>query len=159
MPTSQEIERCVTALIALESAIRLCHEQTAASFGVTAAQLVILVDLQRHDRRSVNELAEGLRLHQSSVSATAAKLFERGLVKRARSHDGRRTEMQLTPRGRSIAIEAGLTGRPITEAAMGRMTSRALIDLERQMNRLREALLEERRLAATGDEDSQGRTG
>ena len=159
MPTTREIEKCVTALIALESAVRLCHEQTAASFGVTSAQLVILVDLQRHDQRSVNEVAEGLRLHQSSVSATAAKLFERGLIKRARSHDGRRTEMQLTARGRSIAIDAGITGRPIPEAAMGRMTSRALVDLERHMNRLSEAMLEERRLAATADERSQGRTG
>jgi DNA-binding MarR family transcriptional regulator len=159
MPTAQEIDRCVKALIALESAVRLCDEQTAASFGVTSAQLVILVDLERHDRRSVNELAESLKLHQSSVSTTAAKLFERGLIKRARSHDGRRTEMQLTARGRNIAVGAGITGRPITEAAMGRMTPRTLLHLARHMNRLGQAMLEERRLAATADEDSQGRTG
>ena len=159
MPTTHEIESCLKALLTLESEIRLCHEQTAASFGVTSAQLVILVDLQRHDRRSVNELADGLRLHQSSVSATAAKLFERGLIKRARSHDGRRTEMQLTPRGRNIAVGAGITGRPIKEAALKRMTSRALLDLERKMNRLSQAMFDERRIAATADEDSQGRTG
>src|SRR5687768_107653 len=159
MPTPQEIERGVKALLALENALRLCNEQTAASFGVTAAQLVVLVDLQRHDKRSVNELAEALFLHQSSVSATAAKLLERGLIKRARSHDGRRTELQLTSRGRNIASGAGITGRPLAEAAMGRMTSRSLLDLERQMHRLTQAMNEECGLAATADEYSQGQTG
>ena len=159
MPTPGEIERVVRALLALESAIRLCHEQTAASFGVTAAQLVILVDLNRHDRRSVNELADGLRLHQSSVSATTGKLLDRGLIRRARSQDGRRSEMQLTSRGRNIANGAGITGRPITEAALNRMTPRALMDLERQMNRLALAMLEECGLAAVADEATQDRTG
>jgi DNA-binding MarR family transcriptional regulator len=94
--------------------------------GMTAAQLFVLQKLDEAPAQSLNELAARTHTHQSSVSTIVTRLVEQGLVTRRRStRDGRTIELQLSSRGRRLAVRApdaaqqrliqGIRDLPLTE--------------------------------------------
>jgi|SRR6476620_4100748 DNA-binding MarR family transcriptional regulator len=94
--------------------------------GMTAAQLFVLQKLDEAPAQSLNELADRTHTHQSSVSTIVTRLVEQGLVTRRRSaRDGRTIELQLSSRGRRLAVRApdaaqqrliqGIRDLPLTE--------------------------------------------
>jgi DNA-binding MarR family transcriptional regulator len=75
--------------------------------GLTAAQLFVLQKLAESPCLSLNELAARTHTHQSSVSAVAGRLAERGLVVRgAAEGDARRLEVRLSAEGRKLIRRA-----------------------------------------------------
>jgi DNA-binding MarR family transcriptional regulator len=70
---------------------------------LSGAQLYVLHTLSMAERLSVNELADRVRTHQSTVSVVVRKLVDRGLVRRRESEtDARRVELALTATGRQL---------------------------------------------------------
>ena len=72
-------------------ALRESSRHAEQELGVSGAQLFVLDALALAPALSLNDLARRTRTHQSSVSAVAARLVKRGLIRRARADDdGRR---------------------------------------------------------------------
>lgn len=144
MHDQEAIERCVKALLAVTQGMRLCEEQTAAKFGISAAQLAIVAALGRSERCSVGQLADELHLDQSSASAHAKTLLDRQLIRRVASSDARRVEFTLATRGRSMMGKIGSTGRPVLEAALANVPGRTLRAVVPDLQRIASAMLEQR---------------
>ena len=68
--------------------------------GVTVAQCHTLLDLQKKDNISLNQLTENLSLDKSTTSRTVESLVKRGLVRREIPEKNRRTTIiSLTKQG------------------------------------------------------------
>jgi DNA-binding MarR family transcriptional regulator len=147
MAESEDVERGVKALLAVTRGIRLCEEQTAAEFGISAAQLAITAVLGRKGRCSVGELAAELHVDQSSISSSAKALLNRQMIRRVRSSDSRRVEFTLAARGRTVVRKIGITGRPLLEAALATIPSNLLRGIIPELHRIASAMLDQRELA------------
>jgi DNA-binding MarR family transcriptional regulator len=91
------------SLRTLVRALRVSTQAVERARGISGAQLFVLQQLSHAPARSVNELAERTRTHQSSVSTVVSRLVARGLAVRAPSEDdARRMEVRITPAGLGI---------------------------------------------------------
>ena len=101
------------ALDALRRLVRALHVSTHAlerEFGLSAAQLFVLRQLEVTPRASLSEVAARARTSPSSACEVVAVLVRRGLVARGRaSDDRRRAELTLTAQGRAILARAPVT--------------------------------------------------
>lgn len=116
----------------LVRALRVSTRAVEREIGISGAQLFVLQQLAGAPARSVNELAERTRTHQSSVSTVVSRLVERGLVAREpAARDARRMEIALTEAGRALLDDAPRTAQVRMVEALGAMPSaqvRALAD-------------------------------
>jgi MarR family transcriptional regulator, lower aerobic nicotinate degradation pathway regulator len=95
---------CVRRIV---RALRESSRESERKVGISGAQLFVLQQLAAGSARSVSELAERTLTHQSSVSAVVQRLADAGLVARQQSRtDRRRTDLQLTVRGRAVVSTA-----------------------------------------------------
>lgn len=90
--------------------VRLASAHSAAlerSTGLPGAQLWTLHEVADAEAPSVGELAQRLRVHQTTVSNLLNRLEARALVKKGRSpEDGRIVRVQLTAAGRRLLKKA-----------------------------------------------------
>jgi len=100
----EEMRAILDALRRILRYVRNAAATTHGSLGLSAAQLFVIQTLADAPQDlSVNELAERTYADQSTVSAVATKLEERGLVVRRRSaEDGRRVDLSVTRKGRAL---------------------------------------------------------
>src|SRR5262245_44102891 len=110
MDSAQPGDQITGVLDDLRRIVRVLRESSRAAegqLGVTGAQLFVLKALAEAPALSINALAERTRTHQSTVSVVVRRLVEHGLVKRSVSlTDGRRLELSLTRRGRTLLSRA-----------------------------------------------------
>jgi DNA-binding MarR family transcriptional regulator len=116
----------------LVRALRVSTRAVEREIGISGAQLFVLQQLAGAPARSVNELAERTRTHQSSVSTVVSRLAERGLVAREpAAQDARRMEIALTEAGRALLDDAPRTAQVRMVEALAAMPpaqARALAD-------------------------------
>jgi MarR family transcriptional regulator, lower aerobic nicotinate degradation pathway regulator len=99
----EAVTRAVAALRRIVRAVRLSARRAERELGLSGAQLFVLQQLETSPVRSLNELAERTRTHQSSVSVVVRRLVARGLVTRTRAAaDTRRVEIGLSKDGRAL---------------------------------------------------------
>ena len=104
------IERAMNAVRSIVRAQRINTRAIELKMGISLAQLFVLQQLAERPSDSLNDLAERTATHQSSVSVVVRRLVERGLVSRtASSTDKRRIEIDLTPSGRALLVDAPTT--------------------------------------------------
>ncbi len=85
---------------------------TPEAVEVSGAQLFVLRALAGSPALSLNDLAARTRTHQSTVSVVVSRLVARRLVRRTQSQtDGRRVELSLSPKGRSLLERAPLAAQ------------------------------------------------
>ncbi|MGH7512289.1 MAG: MarR family winged helix-turn-helix transcriptional regulator [Gemmatimonadales bacterium] len=97
------VTRAVDAFRRIVRAVRLSACRAERGLGLSGAQLFVLQQLGASSVRSLNELAERTRTHQSSVSVVVRRLVERGLVTRTRpADDTRRVALGLSKAGRAL---------------------------------------------------------
>jgi len=121
-------------------ALRSSH-RAAGDVALTGAQLFVLTTLGASSQpMGVGELAEMTRTDQSTVSVVAARLVDRGLIRRERStHDSRRVELSLTARGKAVLkktpatvaqrkLADALADLPAREAAALSRTLKKIVD-------------------------------
>ncbi len=91
------------ALRRLVRALRLYSRVCEGRLGLSAAQVFALRALESAGPLSLGGLAAATLTDPSSVSVVVGRLARKGLVARRRAaSDGRRAELSLTPRGRSL---------------------------------------------------------
>ncbi|MCY1032489.1 MarR family winged helix-turn-helix transcriptional regulator [Corallococcus sp. BB11-1] len=104
---SGEVRAAMDGLRQLVRLLRVSARASERQVGISGAQLFVLQELAEAGPCSINTLAERTLTHQSSVSVVVTKLIEQGLVRRSRSpQDGRRVEVALEPRGRTLLRKA-----------------------------------------------------
>ena len=110
------------SLRAVVRALRISTRAVEKEIGISGAQHFVLQRLEDSPARSVNELAERTSTHQSSVSTVVSRLVERGLARRAASaQDGRRMEISISERGRTLLEAAPRTAQTAMQEALRRM--------------------------------------
>lgn len=156
MPRSKQLDPATSAVLALIQEFRLCDEVAEKLFGCTAAQLALIAAIARLGKASVQTVAMELRLHQSSASAVALELDRKGLAVRNKSKtDKRFSELSLTRKGKGLAARVGRTGRPLLEAALSLLPETAIHDAARSINRLAEAMAEQRAMLLPAGHDDE----
>jgi DNA-binding MarR family transcriptional regulator len=102
-----EVKQILDSIRRIVRMLRVASRAAEKQVGLSAAQLFVLHALAGAPARSLNELAERTRTHQSSVSVVVQRLVERGLVARAPfPGDARRTSLSITPAARSLLRDA-----------------------------------------------------
>src|SRR4051812_28347500 len=97
----------VDAVRRIFRALRNAAQQTQTQSGISAAQLFVLSSLADGAASSLTELGERTHTDRSSVGDVVERLAAAGLVERCRSErDRRRTEVKITPAGRSLLRSA-----------------------------------------------------
>jgi DNA-binding MarR family transcriptional regulator len=93
----------VDAFRRIVRAVRHSARRAERELGLSGAQLFVLQQLGASPARSLNELAERTRTHQSSVSVVVRRLVARGLVTRTRAaYDARSVQLGLSKAGRAL---------------------------------------------------------
>ena len=107
---AQEI-RSARELRALQSfrtifgSARIYDAEVRRTCGISGSQLWALAEVAGRDGMSVNRLAEGMALHQSTASNLVNALVDRGLVRRVRdSADQRVVHLHVSAEGKRVLL-------------------------------------------------------
>jgi MarR family transcriptional regulator for hemolysin len=99
--------------------LRTYADHEAAQFGITRAQWVVLVRLDRSEGLKQSELAEVLDLQPISLTRLLDKLAECGLIERRPDPDDRRAKrLFLTPAARPLLEKLGNLGEELMATAL-----------------------------------------
>lgn len=99
--------------------LRTYADQKAAQFGITRAQWVVLVRLDRSEGLKQSELAEVLDLQPISLTRLLDKLCECGLIERRPDPVDRRAKrLFLTPAARPLLEKLGDLGEELMATAL-----------------------------------------
>jgi MarR family transcriptional regulator, transcriptional regulator for hemolysin len=99
--------------------LRTYADQKAAQFGITRAQWVVLVRLDRSEGLKQSELAEMLELQPISLTRLLDKLSDSGLIeRRADPIDRRAKRLFLTPAARPLLEKLGELGEELMAIAL-----------------------------------------
>ena len=125
----------------LSQALRLLQEglmqETFAEVGasdeaITAAQFEVLRFIDRHERPTIGELAEGLKISSAAATKAVAGLEERPrpLVTRSRGADRRTVLLDTTPAGNGLVRRVRETFTNKLETILDRLEPRVQDALE-----------------------------
>jgi DNA-binding MarR family transcriptional regulator len=99
--------QALDAIRRIISVLRRSSRLVESEVGIGGAQLFVLQQLATAPARSINELAERIYSHQSSVSVVIRRLVKQGLVERRPAPDDRRRrELRLTRAGKRLVARA-----------------------------------------------------
>lgn len=133
-----------SALIALRRIVRflrLADRQIESTYDLSAAQLFVLHSLLDRPAGSLAELATRTLTDQSSVSTVVAKLVDKKLIARTTSPDDRRrSELQLTERGKKVVLGAPRLPQPRMISAIENMSDERRAQLVRSLEGLAAAI-------------------
>lgn len=136
-----EATDALNALRRIVRSLRLADREAEVACGLSAAQLFVLETLSGCSDLSQRELAERTLTDRSSVSTVVAKLVERGLVSRTiATADRRRTELALTPAGRSTLERAPKVPQLVIISAIRAMPAPRRVALVRALEGLATAI-------------------
>jgi DNA-binding MarR family transcriptional regulator len=148
----------VDAVRRIFRALRNAAQQTQARSGISAAQLFVLSSLADGAASSLTELGERTHTDRSSVADVVQRLAAAGLVERSRAeHDRRRTEVRITPAGRSLLHVAPRPPTRLLIAGLEAMEDDALDTLAAGLVRLTREMGLEAAPAPMLFEDEAGR--
>lgn len=136
LPLDQQL--CFS-LYATSMAINRAYKPQLDALGITYPQYLVLHALWEEDARTIGQIAERLALESSTVTPLVKRMEVAGLMTRARNPaDERQVQVRLTERGWALREECGCLGE--TLVARSRMTLAEVEALNRQVQRLRDAL-------------------
>jgi MarR family transcriptional regulator, transcriptional regulator for hemolysin len=141
-PTTREI---AVNLMDVARMLRTYADQRARQFGISRAQWVVLIRLDRSEGLKQSELAEILDLQPISLTRLLDRLAENGLIeRRADPNDRRANRLYLTPAARPLIEQLGKLGLDMMETVLdgldGKANERLLRDLALMKDNLRAAI-------------------
>ena len=99
--------------------IRTYADQKARQFGITRAQWVVLVRLDRFEGLKQSELADMLDLQPITLTRLLDRLSASGLIeRRADPNDRRANRLYLTPAARPLLEQLGELGEELMTTAL-----------------------------------------
>jgi DNA-binding MarR family transcriptional regulator len=139
-------------------ALRVAEQRTQAETGVSAAQLAVLVQLDRAAADSLSDLARRTLTDRSSVADVVERLEARRLVRRARGDDKRRTTIVVTPAGRMLLRRAPVAPTSLLASVLATLDDTVLVTLANGIERLSDALGDAENVLPSQEEaNSRGR--
>jgi MarR family transcriptional regulator, transcriptional regulator for hemolysin len=141
-PTTREI---AVNLMDVARMLRTYADQRARQFGISRAQWVVLIRLDRSEGLKQSELAEILDLQPISLTRLLDRLAENGLIeRRADPNDRRANRLYLTPAARPLIEQLGKLGLDMMDTVLdgldGKANERLLRDLALMKDNLRAAI-------------------
>lgn len=99
--------------------LRTYADQRARQFGISRAQWVVLVRLDRQEGLKQSELAEILDLQPISLTRLLDRLAENGLIERRPDpNDRRANRLYLTPAARPLLEQLAVLGQDVMETVL-----------------------------------------
>lgn len=137
--------------------LRTYADHKAAQFGITRAQWVVLVRLDRSEGLKQSELAEVLDLQPISLTRLLDKLAECGLIERRPDPVDRRAKrLFLTPAARPLLEKLGNLGEDLMTTALAGVepdsVERMIAQLGIVKENLRQAIAQRTTPDATGEQ-------
>jgi len=127
------------SLYATSIAINRLYKPLLDDLGVTYPQYLVLSTLWEDDGQTIGAIAGRLALEPSTITPLVKRLEAAGFVTRQRSPtDERLVHVRLADAGRTLMAKAGCLTDTLLERSG--LTPADLIDLNRKISRLREAL-------------------
>jgi MarR family transcriptional regulator for hemolysin len=131
VPITREIAMNIMDVARL---LRTYADQRARQFGISRAQWVVLIRLDRSEGLKQSELAEILDLQPISLTRLLDRLAENGLIeRRADPNDRRANRLYLTPAARPLLNQLTALGNEMMDEVLagldGRANERLLKDL------------------------------
>ena len=99
-----QLEECVNYLLTTaQHSVFLKMTEKLSAFDITPVQYAVLYCLWENDRRSPKEIAERLKLENSTISGILERMEKKGLIERSISKEDRRfVQVLVTKKGASL---------------------------------------------------------
>ena len=140
--------------------LRTYADHKASQFGITRAQWVVLVRLDRFEGLKQSELAEMLDLQPITLTRLLDKLADSGLIERRADPDDRRIKrLFLTPAARPLLEHLGGVGEDLMAAVLQGLAPEAIEQMTGRLDAVRDnlrRLMQQRHAAATTGERRYG---
>ena len=145
MPTGPTTREIAVNLMDVARMLRTYADQRARQFGISRAQWVVLMRLDRSEGLKQSELAEILDLSPISLTRLLDRLAENGLIERRDDpNDRRANRLYLTPAARPLLEQLSKLGNDMMDTVLdgldGKANDRLLRDLALMKDNLRAAI-------------------
>jgi len=145
MPTQPVAREIAVNLMDVARMLRTYADQRARQFGISRAQWVVLMRLDRSEGLKQSELAEILYLSPISLTRLLDRLAENGLIERRDDpNDRRANRLYLTPAARPLLEQLSKLGNDMMDTVLdgldGKANDRLLRDLALMKDNLRAAI-------------------
>lgn len=99
-----QLEECVNYLLTTaQHSVFLKMTEKLSVFDITPVQYAVLYCLWENDKRSPKEIAERLKLENSTISGILERMEKKGLIERSISKEDRRyIQVMVTEKGASL---------------------------------------------------------
>ena len=157
MPAQPVTREIAVNIMDVARMLRTYADQRARQFGISRAQWVVLIRLDRSEGLKQSELAEILDLQPISLTRLLDRLAENGLIeRRADPNDRRANRLFLMPAARSLLEQLGELGKDMMTTVLDgldpKSNERLLRDLGVVKDNLRAAIARN----ATQQQDANG---
>jgi MarR family transcriptional regulator, transcriptional regulator for hemolysin len=140
--------------------LRTYANHEAAQFGITRAQWVVLVRLDRSEGLKQSELAEMLELAPISLTRLLDKLCDSGLIeRRADPIDRRAKRLFLTPAARPLLEKLGELGEELMATALAGVKRESVERIVAELGIVKENLRQAIQQRTVGDAAGERRYG
>jgi len=145
MPAQPVTREIAVNLMDVARMLRTYADQRARQFGISRAQWVVLIRLDRSEGLKQSELAEILDLQPISLTRLLDRLAENGLIeRRADPNDRRANRLYLMPAARPLIEQLSKLGNDMMDIVLdgldGKANERLLRDLTSMKDNLRAAI-------------------
>jgi len=145
MPTQPVAREIAVNLMDVARMLRTYADQRARQFGISRAQWVVLMRLDRSECLKQSELAEILDLSPISLTRLLDRLAENGLIERRDDpNDRRANRLYLTPAARPLLEQLSKLGNDMMDTVLdgldGKANDQLLRDLALMKDNLRAAI-------------------
>jgi MarR family transcriptional regulator for hemolysin len=145
MPQAPVTREIAINLMDVARMLRTYADQRARQFGISRAQWVVLMRLDRSEGLKQSEFAEILDLTPISLTRLLDRLADAGLIeRRADPNDRRANRLYLMPAARPLIDQLAKLGNEIMDVVLdgldGRANERLLRDLTLMKDNLRGAI-------------------
>ena len=141
MPQQPVTREMAVTIMDVARMLRTYADQRARQFGISRAQWVVLIRLDRSEGLKQSELAEILDLTPISLTRLLDRLAENGLIeRRADPNDRRANRLYLTPAARPLIEQLTKLGNEIMEIVLDGFDAKANERLLRDLTHIKDNL-------------------
>ena len=120
-----QLEECVNYLLTTaQHSVFLKMTEKLSAFEITPVQYAVLYCLWENDKRSPKEIAERLKLENSTISGILERMEKKELIKRSISKEDRRfIQVILTKKGASLKEDVLATVEQVNNEVLSIFTA------------------------------------
>lgn len=130
-----QLEECVNYLLTTaQHSVFLKMTEKLSVFDLTPVQYAVLYCLWENDKKSPKEIAERLKLENSTISGILERMEKKGLIKRMISKEDRRfIQIMLTEKGAALEEDVLATVDEVNEEVMSVFSKEECENLKTQL--------------------------